>query len=279
MVEHNQSQYYGNQYKFNGKELDAATGMYYYGARYYDPRLSIFISVDPLAEKFMGWTPYHYVHQNPINLIDPTGMSAEGPGDPPDEEATELPEIVINFTREQVTPKNTTDVSKFNPSNSIPCVECHHKTSVPNGSISKPNGAVFWGDNATSFKAPNYGVGRDIESINIQFMIDLSDVFSPEVSDRLEKASELFKEIDFSPKSNASNSTKVNYQLYKYIIASTGYSDYVKAYPVFVKDTAVFPKDVSTLNIHKQMDSMSKLPEVKRYNDSVHLSIINRFKK
>ena len=25
----------------------------------------------------MGWTPYHYVHQNPINLIDPTGMSAE----------------------------------------------------------------------------------------------------------------------------------------------------------------------------------------------------------
>jgi len=52
--------------------------MYYYGARYYDPRISIFISVDPLAEQFVGWTPYHYVHQNPINLIDPTGMSAEG---------------------------------------------------------------------------------------------------------------------------------------------------------------------------------------------------------
>src|SRR5690606_5692095 len=33
--------------------------------------------VDPLAEEFVGWTPYHYVHQNPINLIDPTGMSAE----------------------------------------------------------------------------------------------------------------------------------------------------------------------------------------------------------
>src|SRR5690606_33966065 len=72
MVEHNQSQYYGNQYKFNGKELDAATGMYYYGARYYDPRLSIFISVDPLAEKTM--TPYQYVSNNPIMRIDPTGM-------------------------------------------------------------------------------------------------------------------------------------------------------------------------------------------------------------
>lgn len=40
--------------------------------------------VDPLAEQFVGWTPYHYVHQNPINLIDPTGMSAELYDDPPE---------------------------------------------------------------------------------------------------------------------------------------------------------------------------------------------------
>jgi len=33
--------------------------------------------VDPLAEKFPNWNPYNYVMQNPINLIDPTGMEPE----------------------------------------------------------------------------------------------------------------------------------------------------------------------------------------------------------
>src|SRR5690554_3741830 len=96
IVEHNQSSFYDNKFKFNGKELDAATGMYYYGARYYDPRISIFVSVDPLAEQTME--PYSYVSNNPINLIDPTGMSAEGPHDPPggEDEGTVLPELIID---------------------------------------------------------------------------------------------------------------------------------------------------------------------------------------
>jgi len=60
---------------FNGKELDSETGLYYYGARYYDPRVSLWLNVDPLAEKTM--TPYAYTNNNPINLIDPTGMKGE----------------------------------------------------------------------------------------------------------------------------------------------------------------------------------------------------------
>ncbi|WP_303813124.1 toxin TcdB middle/N-terminal domain-containing protein, partial [Apibacter mensalis] len=51
-------------YLFNGKELDEETGLYYYGARYYNPRESIFLSVDPMFEKTM--TPYQYAYQNPI---------------------------------------------------------------------------------------------------------------------------------------------------------------------------------------------------------------------
>ena len=39
-------------YKINGKELDEETGLYYYGARYYDPRLSMWYGTDPMQEKY-----------------------------------------------------------------------------------------------------------------------------------------------------------------------------------------------------------------------------------
>ena len=58
-------------YKFNGKELDAETGYYYYGARYYNPRVSLWLNVDPLAEQTME--PYIYCGNHPINYIDPDG--------------------------------------------------------------------------------------------------------------------------------------------------------------------------------------------------------------
>ncbi len=75
---------YNTPFKFNGKELDEETGNYYYGARYYNPKTSIWLSVDPLADKYPGWSPYNYTMQNPINLTDPTGMSVEGDAtDPP----------------------------------------------------------------------------------------------------------------------------------------------------------------------------------------------------
>ncbi|WP_233494472.1 RHS repeat-associated core domain-containing protein [Mesonia sp. K7] len=72
-------------FKFNGKEFDEETGNYYYGARYYNPKWSIWLSVDPLAEGFPEWSSYVYTHQNPINLIDPDGRSAVGKNGPTDE--------------------------------------------------------------------------------------------------------------------------------------------------------------------------------------------------
>ena len=64
-------------YLFNGKEYDEETGRYYYGARYYDPRVSLWIGVDPLAEERSWMSPYNYCQNNPIVRIDPDGMSDE----------------------------------------------------------------------------------------------------------------------------------------------------------------------------------------------------------
>ena len=44
---------------------------------------SIFLSVDPLAEEYPSVSPYAYTFQNPIKLVDPTGMSPEAPGPKP----------------------------------------------------------------------------------------------------------------------------------------------------------------------------------------------------
>jgi RHS repeat-associated protein len=74
MAEQSQLGLYHSPYKFNGKELDDETGFYYYGARYYDPRISIWASVDPLAEKFVAHSPYNYCFNNPVRYNDPTGM-------------------------------------------------------------------------------------------------------------------------------------------------------------------------------------------------------------
>ena len=63
-------------YKFNGKELNEETGLYYYGARYMNPRTSLWYGVDPLAEKYANITGYNYCLNNPIKLIDPDGRDS-----------------------------------------------------------------------------------------------------------------------------------------------------------------------------------------------------------
>ena len=60
-------------YKFNGKELDQETGLYYYGARYMNPRTSLWYGVDPLAEKYSNSGGYVYCVDNPIILHDIDG--------------------------------------------------------------------------------------------------------------------------------------------------------------------------------------------------------------
>ena len=84
-------------YLFSAKELDEETGLYYFGARYYDPRTSVWQTPDPILDKYlpsgdkekdaklpgMGGVfnglnlgLYTYGHQNPLKVKDPDGRYA-----------------------------------------------------------------------------------------------------------------------------------------------------------------------------------------------------------
>ena len=65
-----------NRYRFVERETDEATGLTYMHARYYNPDLGRFLTVDPVGgrvEDSQSWQRYAYVRNNPINLVDPTG--------------------------------------------------------------------------------------------------------------------------------------------------------------------------------------------------------------
>ena len=77
-TENQHSYFCQNDSSSTGKEKDSETGFYYFGARYYDCDLSgLFLSVDPMADKYPSISPYAYCAWNPIKLVDPYGEEAE----------------------------------------------------------------------------------------------------------------------------------------------------------------------------------------------------------
>jgi len=70
-------------YKFTGYERDAETGIDYAFARYYNPRIGRFMSGDPIGGDTpdpQGHNLYSYTRSNPLNLIDPSGLSPDSFG-------------------------------------------------------------------------------------------------------------------------------------------------------------------------------------------------------
>jgi RHS repeat-associated protein len=66
-------------YLYNGKELneDFDLNWYDYGARWYDAAVGRWWSVDPLSDANLNLSAYNYVENNPLNMIDPTGLTGQ----------------------------------------------------------------------------------------------------------------------------------------------------------------------------------------------------------
>jgi RHS repeat-associated protein len=66
-------------YHFTGQRLESGIGLYYYGARWYDPAAGRFIQADsiiPLQQGVQGWDRYAYANNNPLNYTDDSGHFA-----------------------------------------------------------------------------------------------------------------------------------------------------------------------------------------------------------
>lgn len=68
---------HAQKFRFGGKELDKTYGLnlYDFHARQYDPQVPAFTSIDPLSENDPNISPYTYCAGDPVNCVDPTGMS------------------------------------------------------------------------------------------------------------------------------------------------------------------------------------------------------------
>ena len=67
------------KFGYTGQQLDEDLPheLYYYGSRYYDPALKVFLSVDPAAQSYPSWSPYSYCQANPVKYTDPNGEVVE----------------------------------------------------------------------------------------------------------------------------------------------------------------------------------------------------------
>jgi RHS repeat-associated protein len=97
---------WSTRYTFSGKEKDEESNYSYFGARYYDSDISIWLGVDPMASKYPSLTPYNYCANNPMKLVDPNGEDIVITGAAADEATSQLQNKTnLKLTRDAETGK------------------------------------------------------------------------------------------------------------------------------------------------------------------------------
>ena len=101
---------WASPYLFNAKELDEETGLYYYGARYLNPSIALWLSTDPLQGKHPGMSPYNYCAGNPVKLVDPDGRDY----DANDEETVKHKRLIVKelVITERILKQNISNLNK-----------------------------------------------------------------------------------------------------------------------------------------------------------------------
>jgi hypothetical protein len=276
--------------------------MYYYGARYYDPRISIFISVDPLAEKYPGWTPYHYVHNNPINMVDPTGMEADGwrknlaNGEMSYDDSYTFENTPEGFeygdafiTPDRLYNSDGSTSAPLSLDDSVSCVECHHTTGQdmqtspvrnPRNILDVKEGVTMWGEGSLSAN----NLMAENKRGSVLFSLDLGEV-SARSSTNLKEGTKGFYEL-LSGYSSRENDYKKGGDLFKFDkVAKYNYQNYSVGRPAYTglpysatptwngKDTFLLESKIRSTDWNKvsRLDSLKKAGAANKLNKQHNL--------
>ncbi len=152
---------YAERFRFTGKERDAETGYDYFGARYYSSSLGIWLSVDPMSDKYPSLSPYVYCADNPMRIADKEGMELVITGNQTNDafkilqETTKLNltidesgKIAATIKSEKLNRNDKRLLEVINSTNIIVNIEADHDNSKEN-----PLGGMYFGtiyDNETN---------------------------------------------------------------------------------------------------------------------------------
>jgi RHS repeat-associated protein len=238
-----------NHYKFTGKERDSESGLDNFGARYDSSYMGRFMAPDPVVitpERLhdpQQLNAYSYVRNNPLRLVDPTGMTLTVSGDT--DQATHDLCLIAGDSCDRITVDQKTGTVSFN---------------TEGLDLSKNEGAALINDVVTSQNHYDFGVGATVEtaggSIRIDHLVNLDNNYDQRYDIRKPPG-------------------KVDTEKPK-----TGVDDQVGLNPkADVKsDTKLKPATQDSVAFHELAEAYSKVDNSKQYPDA-HQEAIQREQK